>query len=75
MALNPPRARQSDSLDAGYSFVHCNVTGTGNVAYLGRAWMNSAKVVYAYTDMSDVFQQPKSWFKGWLDMLHPNTPM
>ncbi|KAL3524101.1 hypothetical protein ACH5RR_016935 [Cinchona calisaya] len=60
------QAAKSEIWDTGYSFVHCNVTGTGGTAYLGRAWMPYAKVLFAYTEISDVVKPI-----GWSDNLHP----
>ncbi|MBA0674076.1 hypothetical protein Goari_015688, partial [Gossypium aridum] len=52
--------------NTGYSFVHCTITGTAQGAYLGRAWKTSPKVVYAYTDMSEVINP-----EGWSHNLRP----
>lgn len=68
MAMVTAQAGKSESDDVGFSFVHCKVTGSGGIAYLGRAWMPYAKVVFAYTEMSDVVQP-----KGWSDNFHPNN--
>jgi len=54
------QARVSDSEDTGYSILHSKITGSGGVAYLGRSWKSAARVVYAYTEMSDVVN-PKGW--------------
>uniref|UniRef100_A0A5B6ZZF5 pectinesterase n=1 Tax=Davidia involucrata TaxID=16924 RepID=A0A5B6ZZF5_DAVIN len=59
-------ARDSDSVDTAYVFVHCTVTGTGNHTALGRAWRPYAKVIYAYTEMSDAIKP-----EGWSDNSHP----
>ncbi|MCD7464665.1 hypothetical protein HAX54_053198 [Datura stramonium] len=55
----PAKPKQVRSLPL-FSFVHCMVTGTGNTAYLGRAWKPFSKVVFSYTDMSDVIH-PQGW--------------
>ncbi|CAK9157949.1 unnamed protein product [Ilex paraguariensis] len=68
VAVITAQARQSEAMDTGYSFVHCTVTGTGGNALLGRSWMPFAKVVFAYTDMSDAVDP-----KGWSDNVHPET--
>ncbi|PSS32459.1 Pectinesterase [Actinidia chinensis var. chinensis] len=68
VALITAQARKSNSEDTGYAFVHCDVTGTGRNAFLGRAWMPYAKVVYAYTTMSDVVDP-----KGWSDNFKPEN--
>ncbi|KAB2598399.1 pectinesterase 63 [Pyrus ussuriensis x Pyrus communis] len=54
------QARDSDSEDTGYSFVHCKITGTGIGTYLGRAWRARPQVVYAYTNMTKVVN-PAGW--------------
>ncbi|VVA39763.1 PREDICTED: pectinesterase, partial [Prunus dulcis] len=60
MTVITAQARASASKDTGYSFVHCNITGTGNGTYLGRAWRISPRVVFAYTSMSEVIT-PAGW--------------
>ncbi|XP_009789874.1 pectinesterase 1-like [Nicotiana sylvestris] len=60
MAMITAHARGAGNVDSGYSFVHCMITGTGKTALLGRAWKPFAKVVYSYTDMSDVVH-PEGW--------------
>ncbi|XP_059461545.1 pectinesterase PPME1-like [Corylus avellana] len=60
------QARKSSSEDDGFSFVHCSVTGTGDSAFLGRAWMAYPSVVYAYTTMTSVVDP-----LGWSDNFHP----
>ncbi|PHT48555.1 hypothetical protein CQW23_12763 [Capsicum baccatum] len=60
MAMVTAQARAAANVDSGFSFVHCMVTGTGNTAYLGRAWKQFSKVVFSYTDMSDVVH-PEGW--------------
>lgn len=60
MAMITAQARKAEGVDTGYSFVHCSITGTGGHAHLGRAWMQYAKVVYAYTEMSDAVI-PEGW--------------
>ena len=53
-------AGKSAEEKSGYSFVHCKVTGVGEGIYLGRAWMSHPKVVYAYTEMTNVVN-PAGW--------------
>ena len=60
-------ARNEESEDTEYSFVHCMVSGTGNTTFLGWAWMTRPKVVYSYTYMSSVVNP-----LGWSDDLHPD---
>ncbi|KAK9149270.1 hypothetical protein Scep_008027 [Stephania cephalantha] len=45
--------------DSGFAFVHCNITGNGST-YLGRAWKERAKVVFAYTYMG-LLVKPEGW--------------
>ncbi|KAK8487657.1 hypothetical protein V6N13_029166 [Hibiscus sabdariffa] len=54
------QARESESDDTGYSFVHGKVTGDAKGAFLGRAWKSSPRVVYAYSEMSKVVN-PAGW--------------
>ncbi|CAN4095091.1 unnamed protein product [Withania somnifera] len=60
MAMITAHARGAENVDSGFSFVHCMVTGTGKTAYLGRAWKPFSKVVFSYTDMTDVVH-PQGW--------------
>ncbi|KAG8381030.1 hypothetical protein BUALT_Bualt06G0078400 [Buddleja alternifolia] len=53
-------SRQKSDDPGGYVFVHCNVTGSGGVAYLGRPWFSHARVVFAYSELSDVVN-PEGW--------------
>ncbi|GAB4836627.1 hypothetical protein Ancab_001540 [Ancistrocladus abbreviatus] len=56
-----------DAKDPGaYVFAHGSITGSGGTAILGRAWMPAAKVVYAFTTMSDVVNP-----EGWSDNFKP----
>ncbi|KAF6174305.1 hypothetical protein GIB67_040798 [Kingdonia uniflora] len=60
------QARSTADEKSGFSFVHCNITGTGNT-YLGRAWKQRAKVVFAYTYMGTAVH-PEGWNnKGYKD--------
>ncbi|XP_054790688.1 pectinesterase PPME1-like [Prosopis cineraria] len=54
------QARESDDDTIGYSFVHCDISGSANGTFLGRAWMSHGRVVYAYTSMSDIIT-PLGW--------------
>ncbi|KAM3254811.1 hypothetical protein ACQJBY_048339 [Aegilops geniculata] len=40
-----------DAIESGFSFVRCKIFGLGQI-YLGRAWGDSSRVVYSFTDMS-----------------------
>ncbi|CAK8544004.1 unnamed protein product [Lathyrus sativus] len=59
-------ARTSPSEEAIYSFVHCDLTGTGTRTFLGRAWMSHPKVAFAYSTMSNVIEP-----EGWSNNMHP----
>ncbi|KAJ9678677.1 hypothetical protein PVL29_020765 [Vitis rotundifolia] len=58
-------ARNLESEDSGYSFVHCTISGTGSTTFLGRAWMARPKVVFSHTYMSSVVNP-----LGWSNNLH-----
>ena len=66
MTVITAQARDGKTEDTGYSFVHCNITGTGKGTFLGRAWRASPQVVYAYTAIGDVIAP-----EGWTDNRHP----
>ncbi|KAL5995762.1 hypothetical protein ACLOJK_025832 [Asimina triloba] len=53
------QARKSRDEDSGFSFVHCNVTGSGKVL-LGRAWMPSSLVVYSFANLDSIVE-PRGW--------------
>ncbi|XVE56463.1 hypothetical protein DITRI_Ditri04bG0012000 [Diplodiscus trichospermus] len=61
------QARESESEETGYSFVHCSITGTANGTFLGRAWKSSPRVVFAYTEMGSVVNPA-----GWSDENSPD---
>ncbi|KAK5846445.1 pectinesterase PPME1-like [Gossypium arboreum] len=53
--------RENNEQDhTGFSFVQCKITGTAKGAYLGRAGKSSPRVVFAFTDMSNVVH-PEGW--------------
>jgi len=60
------QARKSASDADLYSFVHCDVTGTGTTTFLARAWMTYPKIIFAYSTMTNVVH-PKGWDNG----MHP----
>ena len=66
MSVIAAQARQLDTENTGYSFVHCTVTGSGGQTYLGRAWQSRPRVVYAYTSLSNAIIPA-----GWSDNFHP----
>ncbi|XP_077239948.1 putative pectinesterase 63 [Tasmannia lanceolata] len=60
------QGRTSVADKSGFSFVHCNITGSGK-SYLSRAWMPSSRVVFAYSYL-DTVVHPGGWDdKGFLD--------
>ncbi|KAE9615434.1 hypothetical protein Lal_00048318 [Lupinus albus] len=66
MSVITAHARDKKTDDTGYSFVHCDVTGTGNGTLLGRAWMSKSKVVFAYSNIGSVVNKA-----AWSNNLHP----
>ncbi|OEL16263.1 Pectinesterase QRT1 [Dichanthelium oligosanthes] len=50
------------AIESGFSFLRCRVSGAGQI-YLGRAWGDSSRVVYSYTDMGKEVV-PVGW-DGW----------
>ncbi|KAJ9678663.1 hypothetical protein PVL29_020751 [Vitis rotundifolia] len=60
------QARNLESEDNGYSFVHCTLSGTGGNTFLGRAWMSRPKVAFSYTFMSSVVSP-----LGWSNNIQP----
>ncbi|KAF8401146.1 hypothetical protein HHK36_014450 [Tetracentron sinense] len=64
LAVITAQARETNGADSGYSFVHCTITGSGDT-YLGRAWKDRARVVFAYTNMGMLVNRA-----GWSDDFH-----
>ncbi|CAN6441316.1 unnamed protein product [Victoria cruziana] len=62
--------RMSLQEDTGFSFVNCRVTGSG-VVFLGRAWGNFSRVVFAYTYMDNIII-PQGWY-NWGDPTRETT--
>ncbi|OIW16755.1 hypothetical protein TanjilG_06936 [Lupinus angustifolius] len=59
-------ARDKNTDDTGYSFVHCDVTGIGNGTLLGRVWMSKSKVVFDYSNLGVVVNKA-----AWSNNFHP----
>ncbi|KAG9441350.1 hypothetical protein H6P81_017204 [Aristolochia fimbriata] len=51
--------RDKPTEDSGFSFIHCNLKGSGSV-YLGRAWGRYATVIYSYCNFEDIIN-PEGW--------------
>ncbi|CAN6373600.1 unnamed protein product [Urochloa humidicola] len=52
------------AMESGFSFMNCSIGGVkGGQIYLGRAWGDSSRVVYAYTQMGEEVV-PIGW-DGW----------
>ncbi|KAL9324974.1 hypothetical protein ACSQ67_005619 [Phaseolus vulgaris] len=60
------QARKNKQEDNGFSFVHCELTGTGSDTYLGRAWFGYSTVIFAYCNMANIFNK-----QAWSDNNHP----
>ncbi|XP_010449917.1 PREDICTED: pectinesterase QRT1-like [Camelina sativa] len=57
--------RDSPTEDTGFSFVNCDINGTGKV-YLGRAWGNYSRTVYSNCFIADIITRV-----GWSDWQDP----
>ncbi|KAJ0078868.1 hypothetical protein Patl1_23804 [Pistacia atlantica] len=56
--------REEVSGKSGFAFVHCNIIGSGDT-FLGRAWKNSPRVIFAYTYMGEHIND-----QGWLSGMY-----
>ncbi|XP_062087065.1 putative pectinesterase 63 [Humulus lupulus] len=59
------QARQRVSEESGFTFVHCNIIANGDT-YLGRAWKEMPRVVFAYTYMGNHIDA-----NGWSNGMWP----
>ncbi|RDX66453.1 putative pectinesterase 48, partial [Mucuna pruriens] len=66
------QGRESMAQDTGFTFLHCNITGSGSGnTYLGRAWKKSPRVVFAYTYMGSLINS-RGWFINQLAQAKSN---
>ncbi|KAJ0032035.1 hypothetical protein Pint_13572 [Pistacia integerrima] len=56
--------REEVSGKSGFTFFHCNVIGSGDT-YLGCAWKNSPRVIFASTYMGEHIND-----QGWLNGMY-----
>ncbi|KAA8533919.1 hypothetical protein F0562_031436 [Nyssa sinensis] len=59
-------ARESEADNSAFVSAYCTVTGSGGTTILGRAWRPYSRVIFAYTEMSNVITP-----QGWSNNLHP----
>ncbi|CAN0839415.1 Putative pectinesterase 63 [Linum grandiflorum] len=59
------QAREKANEGSGFCFIHCSIRGTHKdyTTYLGRAWKESPRVVFAYTFMPTLIN-PAGWYSG-----------
>ncbi|XP_031252298.1 putative pectinesterase 63 [Pistacia vera] len=55
--------REKATEKSGFTFVHCTIVGTGDI-YLGRAWKESPRVIFAYTYMGTLINS-----EGWSNSM------
>nr|GME14403.1 pectinesterase 1-like [Ipomoea batatas] len=60
MAMVSAHCRNTAKEDTGFSFVHCQVTGSSKIAVLGRGWFPYSKTIYAYTYIGNAIK-PEGW--------------
>ncbi|KAE8658016.1 putative pectinesterase 63 [Hibiscus syriacus] len=61
------QAREKVEDDSGFTFLYCNITGSGNgTTYLGRAWRQRPRVIFAFTYMGNIVHS-----EGWSTNKHP----
>ncbi|KAF5184902.1 Pectinesterase ppme1, partial [Thalictrum thalictroides] len=62
---------QSQTEDNGFTFVRCNLTGTGDM-YLARTWKAAAKIVFAYSYLGPNIN-PAGWFNNKPELRNGNV--
>ncbi|KAG6718196.1 hypothetical protein I3842_04G138400 [Carya illinoinensis] len=67
LAVIASQATNGKSGDSGFVFVHCNIQGTGDM-YLGRAWKETSRVIFAYTYMGSNINSD-----GWMKSPHQTS--
>ncbi|KAJ4832378.1 hypothetical protein Tsubulata_022316 [Turnera subulata] len=61
------QGRENVADNSGFTFIYCNITGIGNNTYLGRAWKERPRVVFAYTYMGHLIN-----YEGWSTGKYPH---
>ncbi|KAJ0035285.1 hypothetical protein Pint_25437 [Pistacia integerrima] len=65
-------ARENESEESGFAFVHCSIIGTGKTK-LGRAWKQRPRVIFAHTYMDTVVSS-EGWADDMSDGEHKYSP-
>ncbi|KAE9605639.1 hypothetical protein Lal_00025220 [Lupinus albus] len=66
MSVITAQGKDKKTDDTGFSFVLCDVTGSGTGTLLGRAWMSRSKVVFAYCNIGSIVNAT-----AWSNNNHP----
>ncbi|KAI4306199.1 hypothetical protein L6164_029495 [Bauhinia variegata] len=59
--------RNSPNEDTGFSFLGCEIQGTGTNVLLGRAWGDYARIVYSFCYMDSIIAS-----EGWSEWEQPS---